>query len=69
MPFYDIANLRVEIIDPKGRTKKQAIPYLSENQSSDSAPDIVINVDEQRVKSAMATRTHPGRLGIYDNGK
>lgn len=57
MPFYDIANLRVEIIDPKGRTKKQSIPYLSENQSSDSAPDIVINVDEQRVKSAMAE--HP----------
>ena len=57
MPFYDIANLRVEIIDPKGRTKKQAIPYLSKNQSSDSAPDIVINVDEQRVKGAMAE--HP----------
>lgn len=27
--IYDIANLKVEIKNEKGRTKKQAIPYLA----------------------------------------
>ena len=29
--IYDIANLKVEIKNEKGRTKKQAIPYLAKN--------------------------------------
>ena len=30
--IYDIANLKVEIKNEIGRTKKQAIPYLAKNQ-------------------------------------
>lgn len=57
MPFYDIAQLRVEIIEPKGRTEKQAIPYLSKNQDENIKADIVINVDDSRVKAAI--QEHP----------
>ena len=31
--IYDIANLKVEIKNEKGRTKKQAIPYLATDKS------------------------------------
>lgn len=56
MSVYDIAGLRVEIKKEKGRTEKQAIPYLSQNQSGENI-DIVIDVDEKRVLSAM--EEHP----------
>lgn len=55
MSIYDIAGLKVQIVNPKGRTKKQALPYLSENQ--DCKADIVIDVDEKRVLAAM--KEHP----------
>lgn len=57
MPFYDIAQLRVEIIEPKGRTEKQAVPYLSKNQDESIKADIVINVDDSRVEAAI--KEHP----------
>lgn len=57
MPFYDIAQLRVEIIEPKGRTEKQAVPYLSKNQDESVKADIVINVDDSRVEAAI--KEHP----------
>lgn len=57
MPFYDIAQLRVEIIEPKGRTEKQAVPYLSKNQDESLKADIVINVDDSRVEAAI--KEHP----------
>ncbi|MDD6728778.1 MAG: hypothetical protein PUE08_06135 [Eubacteriales bacterium] len=56
MAVYDIAGLRVEMINAKGRTKKQAVPYLSKNQNSENI-DIVINVDDERVLHAM--EEHP----------
>lgn len=56
MSVYDIAGLRVEIKNEKGRTEKQATPYLSQNQSGENI-DIVIDVDEKRVLSAM--EEHP----------
>lgn len=56
MSVYDIAGLRVEIRNEKGRTEKQAKPYLSANQDKQDI-DIVIDVDEKRVLSAM--KEHP----------
>lgn len=56
MAFYDIAGLKVEIKNPAGRTKKQALPYLSSVQTG-IVPDIVIDVDEERIHTAMAE--HP----------
>lgn len=57
MPYYDIAGLKVKINNCGGRTQKQAIPYLAENQDESQIPDIDIVVDESRVKEAMAE--HP----------
>jgi len=57
MAIYDIAGLKVEIKNNKGRTEKQARAYLSKNQDSNQHIDIVIDVDEQRVLDAMAE--HP----------
>lgn len=56
MSVYNIAGLRVEMKNEKGRTKKQAAVYLSEDQSQQNI-DIVIDVDEKRVREAMAE--HP----------
>ncbi|MGN1329558.1 MAG: hypothetical protein ACI4V4_07650 [Eubacterium sp.] len=56
MSVYDIAGLRVEIKNENGRTAKQAVPYLSQNQNKDNI-DIVIDVDEKRVLEAM--KEHP----------
>lgn len=56
MAVYDIAGLKVNIISPKGRTEKQARPYLADNQDSKDI-DIVIDVDEKRVQRAM--KEHP----------
>ncbi len=57
MAIYDIAGLKVEIKNNKGRTEKQARAYLAGNQDSNQHIDIVIDVDEQRVLDAMAE--HP----------
>lgn len=57
MPIYDIAGLKVNMINPKGRTKKQAQPYLADNQDENQHIDIVIDVDEKRVLRAM--EEHP----------
>ena len=40
--IYDIANLKVEIKNENGRTEKQAIPYLAQNQDEKNI-DININ--------------------------
>lgn len=50
--IYDIANLKVEIKNENGRTEKQAIPYLAQNQDEKNI-DITIDVDEKRVLQAM----------------
>lgn len=57
MAIYDIAGLKVNIVNPSGRTKKQAIPYLAENQDENQHIDIVIDVTEKRILDAMAE--HP----------
>ena len=54
--IYDIANLKVEIKNENGRTEKQAIPYLAQNQDEKNI-DITIDVDEKRVLQAM--KEHP----------
>ena len=57
MAIYDIAGLKVQILNEKGRTAKQAKPYLAENQDPNQNIDIVINVTEERVLAAM--KEHP----------
>ena len=57
MPYYDIAGLRVKMNNCGGRSEKQAVPYLADNQSDDLEPDINIFVDDKRVQAAMAE--HP----------
>lgn len=57
MAVYDIAGLKVNMINPKGRTEIQAKPYLADNQDENQHIDIVINVDEKRVLRAM--EEHP----------
>lgn len=57
MPIYDIAGLKVKIIEPNGRTKKQSVAYLAENQDENQHIDISIDIDEKRVLAAMAE--HP----------
>ena len=42
--IYDIANLKVEIKNENGRTEKQAIPYLAQNQDEKNI-DINDNID------------------------
>lgn len=53
MPFYDIAGLTVRMENCDGRTTKQAIPYLSENQDENQPVDININVSEERIRNSM----------------
>lgn len=57
MAFYDIAGLRVRIDKCAGRTMKQAKAYLSDNQDESNEADIVITVNDKRVKEAMGE--HP----------
>lgn len=57
MPIYDIAGLKVNIVEPTGRTQKQSVPYLAENQDENQRIDMNINIDEKRVLAAMAE--HP----------
>lgn len=56
MPIYDIAGLRVKIENISGRTEKQAIPYLAENQDDENI-DISINVTPERIEKSM--QEHP----------
>lgn len=57
MPFYDIAGLRVKMNNCGGRSEKQAVAYLSDNQDESLKPDIDIFVDKVRVRRAM--EEHP----------
>lgn len=57
LPIYDIAGLKVKMNNCGGRTQKQSIAYLSENQSENQKVDIEIFVDESRIKEAMTE--HP----------
>lgn len=57
MAIYNIAGLKVDIKNPCGRTAKQAIPYLSDNQDENQHIDIVIDVNRERVLAAM--KEHP----------
>ena len=59
MAICDIAGLKVDIKNIKGRTEKQAVPYYSASQSENQKADITINVTPERIKAAMAE--HPGR--------
>lgn len=49
MSVYKIAGLTVKIINPRGRTEKQARAYLSENQDDSQPVDIRIEVTKQRI--------------------
>lgn len=53
MSIYNIAGLTVQIKNEKGRTAKQAIPYLSDNQDEEQHIDITIDVTQERVLAAM----------------
>lgn len=53
MPIYEIAGLKVKMNHCGERTKKQALPYLFENQSEDQHIDINIDVSEERIKRQM----------------
>lgn len=57
MAVYDIAGLKVNIINPTGRTEKQGRAYLAENQDENQHIDITIDVDKQRILNAM--KEHP----------
>ncbi len=57
MAIYDIAGLKVNIINPRGRTAKQAVPYLADNQSENQHIDITIDIDDERIESAV--EKHP----------
>lgn len=57
MSIYNIAGLTVQIKNEKGRTAKQAIPYLSDNQDNAQHIDITIDVTQERVLNAI--KEHP----------
>ena len=57
MPFYDIAGLRVEIKNNKGRTLRQSKAYLADNQDPTLPADIVIDITPERVQAAR--EEHP----------
>lgn len=57
MAIYDIAGLKVNIVNPHGRTEKQAVPYLAADQSENQHIDITIDITDKRIKEAMAE--HP----------
>lgn len=57
MAIYDIAGLKVNIINPRGRTEKQAVPYLAADQSENQHIDITIDITDERIEAAMAE--HP----------
>lgn len=57
MSIYSIADLTVNMKNPTGRTKKQAIPYLADNQSENQKIDIKIEITEKRVNDYV--NAHP----------
>ncbi len=57
MSIYSIADLTVNMKNPTGRTKKQAIPYLADNQSENQKIDIEIEITEKRVNDYV--NAHP----------
>lgn len=57
MSIYSIADLTVNMINPTGRTKKQAIPYLSENQNENQHIDIKIEITKKRIDDYV--KAHP----------
>lgn len=63
MPYYDIAGLRVEIKRCSGRTEKQALPYLAENQSDELKADIIVDVSDEKINKYI--QDHP-ELGYDD---
>ena len=63
MPIYDIAGLKVKIDNIGGRTERQALPYLSADQSENQNIDIAINVSQDRI--IKSHEEHP-ELGLDD---
>jgi len=57
MSIYSIADLTVNMKNPTGRTKKQAIPYLADNQSENQKIDIEIEITKKRVNDYV--NAHP----------
>lgn len=57
MSIYSIAGLTVNMINPSGRTKKQAIPYLSDNQNENQEIDIKIEITKKRITDYV--NAHP----------
>lgn len=57
MPIYDIAGLKVRISNISGRTEKQAIPYLADNQSDEQKIDIDISIAPERIEASV--KEHP----------
>ncbi len=57
MSIYSIADLTVNMKNPTGRTKKQAIPYLADNQSENQKINIEIEITKKRVNDYV--NAHP----------
>lgn len=57
MSIYSIAGLTVNMINPSGRTKKQAIPYLSDNQNENQEIHIKIEITKKRITDYV--NAHP----------
>lgn len=57
MSIYSIADLTVNMINPTGRTEKQAIPYLSDNQNENQKIDITIEITKKRINDYV--EAHP----------
>lgn len=57
MAICDIAGLKVNIKNEKGRTAKQLIPYLAADQSEEQSIDITIDVNEDVVNRYV--KAHP----------
>lgn len=57
MSIYSIADLTVNMINPTGRTKKQAVPYLSDNQNENQNIDIKIEITKKRIEDYV--EAHP----------
>ncbi len=57
MSIYSIADLTVNMINPTGRTEKQAVPYLSDNQNENQKIDITIEITEKRINDYV--EAHP----------
>ena len=56
MAVYDIAGLKVNIVEPSGRTEKQARPYLSDNQDENQHIDITVNVSRENIEHSAQVR-------------